>query len=1034
MRARPTPRLPRGRSLRGALIVSCVVVATVMAMPVSAQQPVGQQLVLDLAGTWDVLRDEFDHGVTAGWSAPDAPAWGGALAVDVPGILESRPETVGYDGVAWYRTRVPALPDPENGDRLRLIFDDVNHRADVWLDGEHLGRHDGGALPFGFDVTGRLGDGSGLVVRCVDPGNRPVDDLVLAALPHGHEGRTHNYGGVVGGVRLEAVPLLELVGIETVDAGETVRLRLQLVDHGWPAGDEVSLSVSLAGTDHAGEPVMAEAEQRFVPDAPITWVELELPATADLARWSPEQPRRHELSVSWGAGAHRVEARRRIGLRRFEVVDGRFLLNGEPRRLRGVVYDPWYPGSLVHPPTPEFVGRELADIRDAGFDLIRVIGRTPPGFLEQTDALGLLVHAEPGLGAISLVREETAAALQASLSGFADAVRSHPSVVMVGLGDGEDLIALDTPALHGALHDLLPHHLALSHAGWDGEARYLSPGSETAERYRDVQLERPWPWSGDDFAAVAELGTDEPHTLIYVSSYGASGVPAFIDDLQGFGGALWTEDARVYVEELEGVVGGLSTSPLGRLVPDVSTLGWLGQAGQARAAQAMAASLEDNAALDGQCWWQWRDTGHGRSGGLVSVWGGAKPALTALREVQVEGASPKPRKALVTERPVHAIAQGATIGLTDEQSRIVSPWLTAPGPDRGLPHVCVVGARKDPWGPDGIGLTLTLLAWARDGGTLLLLDPPDAGQPFEQPLSPAEGLGHVAELPLATEVRPALGDTGDGQLLFAHGSPLLADLFSARLFDERLATIRPDVVHHVIGHDTHVELAAMDGTGRYIGAAVQSVPYGDGLIVLSTLRLGDDALQDPVAQRVLENLVRTSAIAAIRHGRPPTVGDVGLPEVWQADLTRALWRHQIYFGLADRLAWQPLGTRPERHPPSDLAEVVRRKNAGLDLLVAGRAEEGMALLMRIEEILGEKREVFVRRELELAPGTGGIRDRELAERVARTAALARRLMGLGETDAALAELDRLGETLAEAPSARRPELEPASLVTPADLP
>jgi beta-glucuronidase len=62
----------------------------------------------------------------------------------------------------------------------------VNYLADAWLNGVHLGQHEGGHLPFEFDVTRQLQPENNLLVVRVDgrlapdrvpPGNIPADPL-----------------------------------------------------------------------------------------------------------------------------------------------------------------------------------------------------------------------------------------------------------------------------------------------------------------------------------------------------------------------------------------------------------------------------------------------------------------------------------------------------------------------------------------------------------------------------------------------------------------------------------------------------------------------------------------------------------------------------------------------------------------------------------------------------------------------------------------------------------------------------------------
>src|SRR5215212_2542868 len=103
-------------------------------------------------------------------------------AIRVPGLWEAQ----GYldlDGVAWYRRRF-LLDDPAGSWSLR--FGAVMDIADVFLNGRHLGSHDGAFTPFELDATGALVRGENVVaVRVFAP---PLGHPDHARMPHGKQG------------------------------------------------------------------------------------------------------------------------------------------------------------------------------------------------------------------------------------------------------------------------------------------------------------------------------------------------------------------------------------------------------------------------------------------------------------------------------------------------------------------------------------------------------------------------------------------------------------------------------------------------------------------------------------------------------------------------------------------------------------------------------------------------------------------------------------------------------------------------------
>src|SRR5690606_37682590 len=91
----------------------------------------------------DLIEYNFD---TADW-------------LDVPGDWNSQRERLFlYEGAVWYRR----LFDYQRsaGKRLFVYFGAANYIADVYLNGERIGRHEGGFTPFNFEITDRVRDGS----------------------------------------------------------------------------------------------------------------------------------------------------------------------------------------------------------------------------------------------------------------------------------------------------------------------------------------------------------------------------------------------------------------------------------------------------------------------------------------------------------------------------------------------------------------------------------------------------------------------------------------------------------------------------------------------------------------------------------------------------------------------------------------------------------------------------------------------------------------------------------------------------------
>lgn len=124
----------------------------------------------DLSGRWGFAFDDGDEGVARGWQR-DPEAIAGTITVPFPPESEaSGVHDPGYHRVLWYHRTVTADEVAASGHvpgrRLVLHFGAVDYRADVWVDGSHLARHEGGHTSFSVELPG---DGPfELVVRAED--------------------------------------------------------------------------------------------------------------------------------------------------------------------------------------------------------------------------------------------------------------------------------------------------------------------------------------------------------------------------------------------------------------------------------------------------------------------------------------------------------------------------------------------------------------------------------------------------------------------------------------------------------------------------------------------------------------------------------------------------------------------------------------------------------------------------------------------------------------------------------------------------
>lgn len=125
---------------------------------------------LSLDGQWQIALDPRNVGKEEQWFAEDVsgPKF---QEIKAPSCWEEKFPF--YDGVGWYRREFDA-PEDWEGKRIHLTFWAVNYFAEVWVNGQCAGSHEGGYSPFTLELSSllRCGKSNTLCVRVVNAPKR----------------------------------------------------------------------------------------------------------------------------------------------------------------------------------------------------------------------------------------------------------------------------------------------------------------------------------------------------------------------------------------------------------------------------------------------------------------------------------------------------------------------------------------------------------------------------------------------------------------------------------------------------------------------------------------------------------------------------------------------------------------------------------------------------------------------------------------------------------------------------------------------
>ncbi len=350
--------------------------------------------------------------------------------INVPGSWQSQfTDLRDYAGFAWYWRSVTLEPTPQ-GQVALLRFGAVDYQAEVYFNGQKLGSHEGGYLPFEFDVTSfvRAGENQ-IAVRVVDPGAKPneiVEGIKYAEIPHGKQNWYVQTSGLWQSVELDYRPRTHLGPVHvTAGADGQFKIRIPLVTPPFPAEPASSSTVDAAISDLTGKQVW---ENSHAVDSKQGFYEF----TGRMASpnlWSLSNSALYTLRVKTGYGE--VQSYR-FGFRTFETHGGKFYLNGKVIYLRAALDQDFYPETVYTPPSLAYLRDEMRKAKALGLNMLRCHIKVPdPRYLEAADEAGLLIWYEiPNWDKLTPDSQNRG---MITLRGMMDRDWNHPSIVIVSI-------------------------------------------------------------------------------------------------------------------------------------------------------------------------------------------------------------------------------------------------------------------------------------------------------------------------------------------------------------------------------------------------------------------------------------------------------------------------------------------------------------------------------------------------------------------------------------------------------------------------
>ena len=441
-----------------------------------------------LNGTWDFIFDDSDVGLSERWQHTGIPTHTLVKTTDATDGLASEAESItqkiaanaenliknnaftksgsstnekrhitvpfvfqspasginerGVHEVLWYERTVEDLRSPDEkhkGDRVLVRFGAVDYDATIWLDGQYVGGHRGGHVPFDVDITDALETPSTsaslsgnrrLTIRVYDSAydlTQPRGKQYWAAKPESIFYTPSS--GIWQNMWIETLPATRIasssdgtiIRSNEIDSGD---LHCKIAVAGRRAGHKYSVQVeaslggvSVSTSEKKELPKEADFarlslnlrlsdQQRFnlpdtvkqgaTPESDVAW-------RNGVALWSPEHPYLYDLTLRLFDTSGNVidQVNTQTGMRSLNWMkgDGTFRLNDRPIFQSLVLDQGYWPETFMTPPTAQSLKDDIVLSQNMGFNGCRKHQKVEdPIFLYWADKLGYLIWGEMGNG------------------------------------------------------------------------------------------------------------------------------------------------------------------------------------------------------------------------------------------------------------------------------------------------------------------------------------------------------------------------------------------------------------------------------------------------------------------------------------------------------------------------------------------------------------------------------------------------------------------------------------------------------------
>jgi len=380
----------------------------------------------NLNGNWNFNFDDQNIGEKNSWFKKEKFT----QEIKVPFTYESKKSGINDRSpheYIWYQRKFE-ISDNKKDNKVILHFAASDYITKVWINGNYIGKHQGGYTSFSFDITNEIDykKKNNIVVK--------IEDQMNKTQPRGKQSwKEKNFEcwytrttGIWQTVWLEFVSreifLKDIKMTPDIDRKEMeldYHFSEQLLKKEYKIQTEILYNGQLI--NKFSYEIKNQQHKRIIN------IENE---NSKMKLWSPNEPNLYDIKFKIIDEKKEIidEVKSYFGMRKISIEDGTILLNNQPYYQKLILDQGYWPDSITTPPSDQAIKKDLKLAKEMGFNGVRKHQKIEDErFYYWADKLGLLVWAE--IGSTYEFNQTAVINLKNEWSDVVTQLYNHPSII-----------------------------------------------------------------------------------------------------------------------------------------------------------------------------------------------------------------------------------------------------------------------------------------------------------------------------------------------------------------------------------------------------------------------------------------------------------------------------------------------------------------------------------------------------------------------------------------------------------------------------